>query len=86
MQVGRTRWPSREPELARIQHTAAHSLAAAITDEYEQARAHSGLARAYLAEGDLDRARYHQQDALRRYTRLGMPEADEIRALFGEPL
>jgi hypothetical protein len=45
----------------------------------EQARAHSGLARACEADGDSLQARRHWQEALTHYTAIGAPEAREIR-------
>jgi len=66
---------------ARAQHSAALSLASQIGNKYEEARAHWGLARAYRAAGDRGQARYHQQWALTLYTGLGVPEAEQIRAL-----
>jgi DNA-binding SARP family transcriptional activator len=65
---------------ARARHTAALSLAVLTGDEYEQARAHDGLARTFRAEGDLTSAREHWQLALARYTKLGVPARDEVRA------
>jgi hypothetical protein len=53
-----------------------------------QARAHRGLAHACHAEGDLTQARHHWREALTRYTAIGAPEADDIRAELataGEP-
>jgi hypothetical protein len=46
----------------------------------DQARAHSGLARACEADGDSLQARHHWQGALTRYAAIGAPEAGEIRA------
>jgi tetratricopeptide (TPR) repeat protein len=40
----------------------------------------AGKARAYHADGDSPQARQHWQEALTRYTAIGAPEADEIRA------
>jgi len=53
------------------QHAAALGLASQIGDQYEQARAHNGLARSYHATGDQSQARRHWQEALTRYTDLG---------------
>jgi DNA-binding SARP family transcriptional activator/tetratricopeptide (TPR) repeat protein len=71
-QLGRHR-----PERARIEHAAALELANQIGDLYEQARAHRGLARAYGADGETGEARYHWQEAARRYADLGTPEAGD---------
>ena len=58
------------------------ALAAAllIGNRHEQARAHRGLARALTAAGRDDEARPHWNSALDLYQRLGVPEADELRA------
>jgi tetratricopeptide (TPR) repeat protein len=64
---------------ALIQHTAALTLATQIGDRYEQARAHNGLAHTHLATGDSDLTRHHWQQALTRYTDLGIPDAEDIR-------
>ncbi|HEX3920863.1 MAG TPA: tetratricopeptide repeat protein [Streptosporangiaceae bacterium] len=72
---------SGEPDKARTHHATALRLASEIGSPLEQARAHSGLARAYHADGDSHRARHHWQEALTRYTAVGAPEADEIRRL-----
>ncbi len=64
---------------ALIQHTAALTLATQIGDRYEQARAHDGLAHTHLATSDSDLARHHWQQALTRYTDLGIPDAEDIR-------
>lgn len=69
-----------QPALARARHAAALELASQIGGKYQQARAHSGLARAWQAVGALDEARRHWHQALSRYTELGAPEADQVRA------
>ena len=56
------------------------SLASQIGDQYEQARAHNGLAEAHYAAGDLDQARHHWQEAFTQYTDLGAPEARNVHA------
>jgi DNA-binding SARP family transcriptional activator/Tfp pilus assembly protein PilF len=68
------------PGDARIQHGAALDLASAIGHGYEQARAHTGLGRVCQDTGDLVQARHHWQEALTRYAKLGVPEADQVRA------
>ncbi len=65
---------------ARIQHTAALTLATETDHRYEQARAHNGLAHTHHAAGDRDRARQHWREAFTLYTDLGIPEADDVRA------
>ncbi|MGH3811473.1 MAG: tetratricopeptide repeat protein, partial [Pseudonocardiaceae bacterium] len=65
---------------ADTQHNSALTLAVQIGDRYEQARAHDGLAHTHHATGDPDQARHHWQQALTRYTDLGVPEADDVRA------
>ena len=68
---------------ARERHAAALRIASQAGTTVVQARAHSGLARAYHADGDSTQARHHWQEALTRYTAVGAPEADEIRARLG---
>jgi DNA-binding SARP family transcriptional activator len=65
---------------ARAHHATALRLLSEADSPRTQARAHSGLARACQASGDSLQARYHWQEALTRYTAIGAPEADEIRA------
>jgi tetratricopeptide (TPR) repeat protein len=64
---------------ARERHAAALRLASGV-DSREQARSHSGLARACQAGGDAVQAQHHWQEALTRYAAIGAPEASEIRA------
>lgn len=65
---------------ARGRHTTALDLARKIGDRYQMARAHEGLGNAWLAIGDHHQAQYHRRLALTFYTRLGAPEAGQIRA------
>jgi len=65
---------------ASARHTAALTLAIQAGDKHEQARAHRGLASACQAAGDSGQARSHWQQALARYTDLGIPEAEQVRA------
>jgi tetratricopeptide (TPR) repeat protein len=65
---------------ARTWYADALHLADRIGDKYQQARAHDGLGRLHQAIGDPLQARHHWQRALARYTELGTPEADQIRA------
>jgi tetratricopeptide (TPR) repeat protein len=68
------------PADARTWHDAADAVAAETDNRAQQARAHAGLGRAHAALGDPTRAGRHYQRALTLYTRLGQPEADDIRA------
>lgn len=63
-----------------MHHAAALRLTSEADEPREQARSHSGLARAYDADGDSVQARHHWQEALTRYDAIGAPEAGEIRA------
>ncbi len=60
-------------------HDDARILADQSGDAYHQARAHQGLGNAYAAIGEHIRARERWQHALAIYSRLGTPEADQIR-------
>ena len=73
------------PDEARVAYTAALELAGRLGDAYEQARAHSGLAAALHAAGDVGLARHHRSCALELYSALGAPEADAIRAELDRP-
>lgn len=81
-----------EPGRARQHHAMALRMASQIGSKYEQARAHAGLARARTViarRGDVDGASHdsvgestgaqHWSEALRLFTALGTPEADQIR-------
>jgi tetratricopeptide (TPR) repeat protein len=50
----------------------------------ELARAHHGLGRVYLADGNDTEARVHLEAALAAYTALRTPDADDVRALLGQ--
>jgi tetratricopeptide (TPR) repeat protein/transcriptional regulator with XRE-family HTH domain len=69
-----------QPGQASAQHVIALDLAGQTGDWFEQARAHSGLAQSHDAVGDAGQAFHHWQQALRIYTGLSAPEADQIRA------
>ncbi|MFI6393601.1 tetratricopeptide repeat protein [Nonomuraea sp. NPDC050547] len=71
-----------DPARAVEEHEAALALADASRNRPEQARAHDGLARAHLTLGHSDQAREHGRLALDLYGELGVPEADEVRALL----
>jgi tetratricopeptide (TPR) repeat protein len=69
---------------ARQYHATALRLASETDSSLEQAHAQSGLARASEGDGDSVTARRHWQEALTRYTAIGAPEADEVRARLGK--
>ena len=71
-------------QAAVAQHTAALDLAEQVTDDYELARAHRGLAYTYAVLGDKEQAAGHRREALVVYRRLGTPEAEELSAAEGE--
>ncbi|GAA3448144.1 AfsR/SARP family transcriptional regulator [Planomonospora venezuelensis] len=71
-----------DPARAVEEHTAALALADLTRNRPEQARAHDGLARAHLALGRPEQAREHGRLALGLYGELGVPEAEEVRALL----
>ena len=64
---------------SRTRYVAGLDAATRAGEEYEKARAHDGLARAYHASDDPGRARRHWQEALAIYNALGTPEADQVR-------
>jgi Flp pilus assembly protein TadD len=64
---------------ARVQYNRALALTSQTGDKYEGARAHSGLAETYAAEGDVDQARHHWHAALTAYLSIGVPEANHVR-------
>jgi tetratricopeptide (TPR) repeat protein len=68
---------------ARIHFEAAAAIAAEIGLLDQEARAHAGLALACQSLDQPEQARRHNEEALTRYTALGMPEADELRARMG---
>ncbi|MGS2648804.1 BTAD domain-containing putative transcriptional regulator [Streptosporangium sp. LJ11] len=80
-----------DPARAVEEHTAALALTGRTRNRPERARAHDGLARAHLALGCPERAGEHGRLALGLYRELGVPEAEEVRALLeraggpGEP-
>ncbi len=71
-----------DPARAVEEHTAALALAGLTRNRPERARAHDGLARAHLALGCPERAGEHGRLALGLYRELGVPEAEEVRALL----
>jgi Flp pilus assembly protein TadD len=62
---------------------AALELADQTGDPYYSARALAGAAAALHAVGDAAGARQRWVQALDRYTEMGLPEADEVRARLG---
>jgi tetratricopeptide (TPR) repeat protein/transcriptional regulator with XRE-family HTH domain len=68
-----------QPERALLQHAAARKLAEQTGSLDEQARAHHGLACAHQAAGTDEQAQPHFEEAIRLYSRLGAPQASQIR-------
>lgn len=66
------------------EYTAALGLATEIGLKFDQARAHDGLGRVHQLTDDLSQAREHWQQALALYIELGVPEAEDLRALLAE--
>jgi len=69
-----------EPRDAGARFTTALDLGTELDLPHMRARAYDGLGRACDALGDADQARQHWQQALAIFTRLGVPEADQVRA------
>jgi DNA-binding SARP family transcriptional activator len=69
-----------QPAAARAELAAALRLAAETGNTYEEASAHGELAESHHEGGEGEQARHHWQRALTLYTKLGAPEADQIRA------
>jgi tetratricopeptide (TPR) repeat protein/transcriptional regulator with XRE-family HTH domain len=65
---------------ARAELRTALRLADETSNTYEQAGAHSDLASSHYQAGEDEQARYHWQQALDLYTRVGAPEAGHIRS------
>lgn len=65
-------------------HTEALGTATDVGVRHQQARAHAGIGRAHRTVGDHDLARTHYEQAHAIYADLGMPEAEEIRAVLAE--
>lgn len=78
--LGETLLATGDNDQAQAHHAAALDLASQIGDKDQLARAHDGLGHAHYVAGRRDRARRHWQEALARYTDLGVPEADAVRA------
>ena len=73
------------PGQARAEHAAALALASQSGDRYEQARAWAALPAATRLPGTAGQAAQHWRRALARYTELGLPEADDLRAQAHSP-
>jgi tetratricopeptide (TPR) repeat protein/transcriptional regulator with XRE-family HTH domain len=69
-----------EPAQARARLTDALALASQIGDLLQQAHAHRGLANAETALSNEAIGRWHREQALGRYTALGIPEAGQLRS------
>jgi tetratricopeptide (TPR) repeat protein len=78
--LGETLLASEQPDEAATNHVAALAIAEEIGERYEQARAHNGLARCRRAVDDAHLARHHWQHALKLYTEMELPDADQVRA------
>jgi tetratricopeptide (TPR) repeat protein len=72
-----------DPEAAVSHHRAALAIAEQIEAFDQEARAHHALGRVHHAAGRRDEAHQHWRRALARYTELGYPEADAVRAALG---
>ncbi|WP_306214151.1 tetratricopeptide repeat protein [Actinoplanes sp. RD1] len=77
--LGETASAAGRPGDALLHHSLAAALAAGLGTADQQARAEAGLGRAHRALGDAGLATDHFRDAVTLYSRLGMPEADEVR-------
>ena len=77
--TGETLLATGQPAQSHDCHTAALTLASRTGDSYQQARSHQGLAAACHAAGQQGQAQQHWQRALDIYTRLGVPEAEQMR-------
>jgi tetratricopeptide (TPR) repeat protein len=81
--LGETLSAMGQPDPASASHRVALALAEESGDRYQQARSHDGIGRALNDAGKPRDARWHWQQALTRYTRLGVPEATRVRAELG---
>jgi DNA-binding SARP family transcriptional activator/Tfp pilus assembly protein PilF len=68
------------PGEARVQHVAALRLASQTGDQYQVAHAYDGLGHVCRVLRDPGQARRHWRQALSLYTRLDVPEAQDVRA------
>jgi tetratricopeptide (TPR) repeat protein/transcriptional regulator with XRE-family HTH domain len=69
-----------KPRDAHASFAAALDLGIELDLRHIRARTHDGLGRACQALGDADQARRHWQQALAIFTKLGVPEAEQVRA------
>ncbi|MFB9689394.1 tetratricopeptide repeat protein [Amycolatopsis plumensis] len=76
LELGRT-------DHARTTHECALAIAVDLGSLHAAARAHTGLARALTASGDLEGARHHWLAAREHHRELGLPESPEITAGLG---
>ncbi|GHG42475.1 MULTISPECIES: tetratricopeptide repeat protein [Amycolatopsis] len=76
LELGRT-------DHARTTHECALAIAVELGSLHAAARAHTGLARALTASGDLEGARHHWLAAREHHRELGLPESPEITAGLG---
>ncbi|HEX6342196.1 ATP-binding protein [Umezawaea sp.] len=78
--LGETALATGSPRAALTAHAEACACAGEIGHQQEQARACDGLAHAHHVLGDHDQARERWRQALSLYERLGVAEADTVRA------
>jgi tetratricopeptide (TPR) repeat protein len=82
--LGRTALALGRCHEARALHTTALGIAEDIGDPHPLADAHDGLATVQHADGHVDLARKHWQEALALYTAVGAPCADQVVARLAE--
>lgn len=81
---GDTLRSTRQPVDAIDAYRRALAVTGRTGDPYQQARAHHGLARALAGTGQVAAAGPHWEQALRRYARLGLPEAEQVRTALAQ--
>ena len=77
--LGRLQQDIGKPHLGLTYHERALRLATGLARSADQARAHDGLAHAYDALGDAEKARSHWQLALDILTQLGTEHTEEAQ-------
>ncbi|GIH29710.1 hypothetical protein Aph01nite_80200 [Acrocarpospora phusangensis] len=82
--LGETLRAMGQPDSALARHRAAHALTGETGDQYERARALDGIACVLDADGRTGQARENWRTAADIYLRLGVPEAERVRARLGE--